>query len=124
MSKPIAVHIDERELATILAALRFHQDENLQAGAGIPGQAIREIATDGGNLEPLSFDEVDELCERVNLGEDGNGRAANPAIQRIHDLLYLDMKDGQEFYNPDKNWDADVMAMIAEVVAECIPRPQ
>ena len=124
VGKPTALRVNERELATILAALRFHQDENLQAGAGIPGQAIRDIATDGGSLEPLRFEEVDELCERINLSEAGVGTATHPAIQRIHDLLYMDMKDGQESYNPDKNWDADVMAMIAEVVAEYIPRPQ
>ena len=33
------------------------------------------------------------------------------------------MKSGREFYNPDKSWDADTMAMIAEIVAEFIPRP-
>ena len=47
----------------------------------------------------------------------------HPALRRIHDLLYLDTKDGREFQNPDKNWDADALAMIAEVVAEFIPRP-
>lgn len=55
-----------RELATVLAALRFHQDENLQGHAEIPDQAIREIAMDGCTAKPLSFDEVDRLCEKLN----------------------------------------------------------
>ena len=67
----ISLRITRRELATILAALRFHQDENLQGGRGIPDQFIKEIATDGGQFKPLSFQEVGELCERLNLGEDG-----------------------------------------------------
>ncbi|MCY2928818.1 MAG: hypothetical protein NTV86_04865 [Planctomycetota bacterium] len=50
-------------------------------------------------------------------------RLVPPAVQRIHDLLYLDMKNGREIYDPDKSWDADVIAAIAEVVAKCIPTP-
>jgi len=49
---------------------------------------------------------------------------ADPVARRIHDLLYLDIKDGREFYNPDKTWDADVLTMIAEVIAQHIPRPK
>ena len=57
-----------------------------------------------------------------------NRRAATamsirPAIRRIHDLLYLDMKNGREFYNPEKTWDPDVLDSVAEIVAEFIPRP-
>jgi hypothetical protein len=57
---------DERELATILAALRYHQDENLQAHPTIPDQFIRDIATNGSILKPLTFHEVNALCERLN----------------------------------------------------------
>jgi hypothetical protein len=60
------LYVDRRELATILAALRFHQDENLQSGH-IPDQAINEIATDVGLVEALSFEEVDDLCQRLNV---------------------------------------------------------
>ncbi len=111
--------ISKRELATILAALRFHQDENLCGVEHIADEAIKQIATDGGLLEALSSDEVDELCEKINVG----GRPVHRGIQRIHDLLYLDMVDDQERYNPDKPWEADTLAMIAEIIAEYIPRP-
>jgi hypothetical protein len=51
------------------------------------------------------------------------GEAVHPAIQRIHDLLYLDMKAGREFQHPDKSWSPDTLDAIAVVVAEFIPRP-
>ena len=59
--------VDRRELATILAALRFHQDENLQNRSEIPNEVIRDIASDGGSLKPLGFDDVNRLCEKINL---------------------------------------------------------
>ena len=84
LSRQMPLLIDERELATILAALRFHQDENLQVGSGIPDKAIGEIATDAGVLEPLTFDEVEKLCQRLNLGEGsdprGTSRSASPGM--------------------------------------------
>jgi hypothetical protein len=58
--------VDDRQLATILAALRFHQAENLQGGAGIADRAIEEIATDAGELTALDFDEVEGLCQMLN----------------------------------------------------------
>ena len=67
--RDITLRIMRRELATILAALRFHQDENLQGGRDIPGQSIKEIATDGGLFKPLTFKEVGKLCERLNTDE-------------------------------------------------------
>ena len=33
------------------------------------------------------------------------------------------MDHGKEFLNPDKQWDADTISAIAEVVAQYIPRP-
>ena len=66
LKKQFALVVDGQELATILAALRFHQDENLRAGPDIPDQAIKDIATDGGLLKPLNLKEVDRLCERIN----------------------------------------------------------
>lgn len=59
--------VDRRELATLLAALRFHQDENLQNRSEIPDEVIRDIASDGGSLKPLGFNDVDRLCEKINM---------------------------------------------------------
>jgi len=68
--KDVTLPVSRRELATILAALRFHQDENLQGGCEIQDQSVREIATDCGRLQPLTFEEVSALCERMNLSVD------------------------------------------------------
>jgi len=59
--------VDRRELATLLAALRFHQDENLQNRNDIPDEVIKDIASDGGSLKPLGFDDVNGLCQKINL---------------------------------------------------------
>ncbi|MCY2931089.1 MAG: hypothetical protein NTV86_16695 [Planctomycetota bacterium] len=70
-NKAITLRINRRELATILAALRYHQDENLQGGRdgkNIPDRFIRQIATDGDTLKALDFQEVDRLCRRLNAG--------------------------------------------------------
>jgi len=70
LKKEFALVVDERELATILAALRFHQDENLRNYPDIPDEVIKDIATDGGSLKPLNLNDVSGLCERMNLGDE------------------------------------------------------
>ena len=60
---PTPLSVNHRELATILAGLRLHQNR-LQRHDMAEG--INDIATDGGTLEALSVDEVGELCERLN----------------------------------------------------------
>ena len=72
MKHPLQFRVDWRELATILAALRFHQDENLSSGPRIADAVIADIARDGGTLVPLSAAEIDELCLRLN-GATGKG---------------------------------------------------
>ena len=55
--------MNERELATVLAALRYWQ-RNI-----IPSRVdsdIHDMATGNQRLEPLSDDEIDELCEQLN----------------------------------------------------------
>ena len=66
IKKQFKLVVDGRELATILAALRFHQDENLRVGPDIPDRIIKDIATDGGSLKPLDFKDISSLCERIN----------------------------------------------------------
>jgi len=58
--------MNRRELATVLAALRYWQRKN-------PGildtEEYFEIASDGLEIDPLTMDEIDGLCERLNCGE-------------------------------------------------------
>lgn len=54
------VVLDRRELATVLAALRFWQ-----SAMHVPAR-FNVIATDGDQIEPLTGDEIDALCERIN----------------------------------------------------------
>ena len=61
---------DKRETATILAALRTRQ-QVMQIAASNPiflggGIGIDGVATDGGELVPLTADEIDDLCMRIN----------------------------------------------------------
>jgi hypothetical protein len=87
--------LNRRELATVLAALRYHQDENLQAGPEIAALAIRDIATDGGTLRPLSAAEIDALCQKLNVslippnGLHVDPPPAEPGDEPLHRVVYL-----------------------------------
>lgn len=59
----MTVELDDRELGTVLAALRLWQQTT-----GCHGRDVMEIATDGGTFEELGVDEIDDLCERINTG--------------------------------------------------------
>jgi hypothetical protein len=56
------------ELATILAALRYFQDET----QCLEPCEIRELYPQFADVAPLSTQEIDVLCERLNLGDDAN----------------------------------------------------
>jgi hypothetical protein len=77
--------VTRRELATILAALRFHQDENLQGDLGIADKVVSDIATDGGTLEPMDYAEVDDLCQRLNLSSRAVGLIVEPPPEESGD---------------------------------------
>lgn len=62
-----AIEVDDREVATILAALRFYQ-AGRQFDASARMEAIDDIATNGGDVDALDAEEIDELCERINTG--------------------------------------------------------
>lgn len=66
--------LSDRELATVLAALRLRQAHEL---GSIPIEqiadedqlaAINDIADAGGTVVPLTADEIDALCEWLNGG--------------------------------------------------------
>lgn len=56
-------YLNDRELATVLAALRLYQKTRSNS---IP--SITSIATDGGQFEELTNTDIDELVERLNFG--------------------------------------------------------
>jgi len=75
-TRATVLHVDDRELATILAALRFWQGH----GPGQPNSffdrlqcdeqdLLDEVRTNSGLLEPLRPPEIGDLCERFNMGE-------------------------------------------------------
>ena len=55
--------VTSRELATILAALRYWQANDRNIAAQAPEY---DIASDSGQFEPLGNDEIDTLCEQLN----------------------------------------------------------
>lgn len=60
--KPITASFDLAEISAVLAGLRL-----LQSSAEVPA-SINEIMTSGGDIDPLSLDGIDALCERINGG--------------------------------------------------------
>lgn len=58
--------ITVNERATILAALRYWQ----RCGTGAGDIPEHDIATDCGMLQPLTPDQIDALCERINFARD------------------------------------------------------
>jgi hypothetical protein len=63
-TQEIQLTVTARELATILAALRYWQGE-LSDNDGVDALE-NDIATDGGTLKPLTVEEIGALCERLN----------------------------------------------------------
>lgn len=57
--------LTDREVSTILAALRYWQ----AAANGMLPQppALVVLATDEGRYPSLTIDEIDELCEQINI---------------------------------------------------------
>jgi hypothetical protein len=51
--------LDTRELATVLAALRYWQREGFMSNGH-----EHSIASNDGDVKPLSMSEIDRLCER------------------------------------------------------------
>ncbi len=59
--------LDARELATVLAALRYWARHQAGSVGKSPNPLPEDdIASDGGTLEPMRADEIEKLCERLN----------------------------------------------------------
>ena len=58
--------MNARELATVLAALRLYQQQ-LEMNGGAPPQDVEDVATNGFEFEPMTTEEIDGLCEGLNM---------------------------------------------------------
>ncbi len=58
--------LDKRELAAVLAGLRALQDLRDMTAGELP-QEIADIFTNGASHPRLTIDEIDQLCERLNV---------------------------------------------------------
>jgi hypothetical protein len=69
MGKPITV-FNDRELATVLHALRLYQDVRMYGRERSPeyGCSDQTGCDHFEEVPPLSVEEIDALCERLNLG--------------------------------------------------------
>lgn len=56
------MRLTDRELATVLAALRLWQSQD----GGETNSELNAIASNEGQCEPLTEEEIDDLCERLN----------------------------------------------------------
>lgn len=61
-NRPNGLVINDQEAAMILAGLRMIQ----RLGVQPPEE---EVATNGGELDELGDDAIDDLCERINFGQ-------------------------------------------------------
>ena len=59
------LRVSSRELHTLLATLRFYQEQG-QCEPANRSEWIEDLATNGGGVQALTDDEIDQLCERIN----------------------------------------------------------
>jgi len=111
MATHLPLALDDRERATVLAALRYHQAENLQGTGEIPDLAIGRIASDDGRVEALGAEEVDRLCERVNLdpGASYSRLWRCSGCGRVVTWSYEDLAEGGTPYCPDCDDDMEMI---------------
>jgi hypothetical protein len=73
------ITLNARELATVLAALRYWEAKQCQARIGLEeATALAVIASDGGQFDPLDAPAIDALCERINTAP------AAPSYETLH----------------------------------------
>lgn len=97
-----------RETATILAALRLWQ-ETTNRLESLPGQTnLKEIATNCGKVEPLNDEEIDSLCEAINLPDETSD---DPAADLLGELMTA-LQDLKQF-GGDGGTEAEGKAQIA-----------
>ena len=87
--------LTDRELATVLAALRFWQEEMLDDG-GAYGARDRS-PEHFHDVEPLERAEVDALCEELNsVGASGKDGVEKPTAEEVAEVLEWEMSKTSE----------------------------
>jgi hypothetical protein len=95
-----------RELGHVLAALRLYQ--RLIGHSADPD----DIATDAGRHDPMSLDEIDGLCERLNLFRTvGDATRGLPSMVVLNDGETWTALDDVELVFLPADADHDVMGM-------------
>jgi hypothetical protein len=51
-------------------------------------------------------------------------RQLRDIVEGIRDILWLDIDDGRDFYNPEKSWDWDTLEFVAGTLEDGGLRPQ
>lgn len=117
--------MNARELATILAALRYWQRYGLtrrrrseweranMPSLQLPSWAEYDLATDQGDFDALSDTEIDTLCERLNAGEP-IVLASIPANTSAADMLAATRFIDPEAKQPST--DSEAIACLREVM--------
>lgn len=77
MSQPITseltvIAVDQRQLATILAALSYYHEQGNAHDPSILEPEIRDVATAFGTVTPLIPDELDALSNSLKSGANSN----------------------------------------------------
>lgn len=62
----VVIQLRPPEIHTLLAALRYYQQHG-QGESEKRSPAIDAIATNGGEVPALDPDDIERLCERINL---------------------------------------------------------
>jgi len=144
-AKPVLPHLDRFLKKDGFVILTRNDDDPSRHGPfeawAYQGPLDFDVATPvvfgAGDSIPEALDALDfqiEQSHRDPSAPAGNSRGnearpngetgTHPALQEIHDLLYLDVEGGREYYEPEKSWDADTLEAIADVVGQYIPRPK
>ncbi len=68
----VTVDLDENELATVLAALRYFQDEfdNVDAKGIYEAFPLHFRRADDTFIEPLGSDDISTLCQQINAASE------------------------------------------------------
>ena len=110
--------LTERELGTVLAAIRFWQNHGPPRPNSMfdrldsdEQDALDEIRTGSRRFDPLTADEIDDLCERLNTGE-GATRTANASCPAIFFPACLGLLPGSKKVGsfPEPKWNAVILA--------------